>query len=71
VLAADANDWTFERHPEAASFAPPTPFPLHHLIESLDSRQAPAANIRDAQRSLRVALAAYQAAREGKAVRIG
>jgi predicted dehydrogenase len=70
VLAAGANDWVFERHPEAASFAPPAPFPLHHLIESLDSGKAPAANIRDAQRSLRVGLAAYQSAREGRAIRL-
>ena len=39
VLAAGAADWVFERQPEPPSFAPPTPFPLYHLIECLENEK--------------------------------
>jgi predicted dehydrogenase len=69
VLAAGAADWVFERHSEPP-FTPALPFPLHHLIECLDSNQAPVASIRDARRSFVAAMAAYASAREGRAVRV-
>jgi predicted dehydrogenase len=70
VLAAGANDWVFERQSEPPSFAPPTPFPLYHLIDCLENNKPPVATIRDARRSLKVALAAYESAREGRAIRL-
>jgi predicted dehydrogenase len=70
VLAAGAADWVFERQSEPPSYAPPTPFPLAHLIDALENKRPPAASIRDARRSLQVALAAYESAREGRAVRL-
>jgi predicted dehydrogenase len=68
VLAAGAADWVFERQSEPPSFAPPTPFPLAHLIDSLENKTPAAAAIQDARRSLKVALAAYESAREGRAI---
>jgi predicted dehydrogenase len=70
VLAAGANDWVFERQSEPPSFAPPTPFPLYHLIDCLENNKPPVATIRDARRSLRVALAAYESAKQGSPVRL-
>ena len=69
VLAAGADNWVFERQAEPP-FRAATPFPLDHLIDCLDNGQTPAATIRDARRSLVVALAAYESAREGRAVRL-
>ena len=69
VLAAGANDWVFERQSEPP-FRTAPPFPLNHLIECLDNNQQPAATIRDARQSLVVAMAAYESAREGRAVRL-
>jgi predicted dehydrogenase len=69
VLAAGASDWMFERQSEVP-FAPPTPFPLGHLIDCLERNVKTAATIRDARRSLVVALAAYESARHGRAVRL-
>jgi predicted dehydrogenase len=67
VLAAGAADWVFERQSEEP-FVPPAPFPLAHLIECLEHNRQPAATIQDARRSLVVALAAYQSARERRPV---
>ena len=67
VLAAGACDWVFERQ-AAAPFGPAAPFPLTHLIECLETNRQPAATIHDARRSLVVAMAAYQSAREGRPV---
>jgi len=69
VLAAGAADWVFERQTEPP-FRPAPPSPLNHLIDCLDHNRTPAATIRDARRSLVVALAAYESAREGRAVRL-
>lgn len=69
VLAAGATDWVFERQ-SPPPFAPPTPVPLAHLIECLETARPMAATIRDARRSLRVALAAYESARTGRAVQV-
>jgi predicted dehydrogenase len=68
VLAAGAPDWTFERHPEAPGFAPPAPFPLSHLIESLDQNRPPIASIREARDAFVAAMAAYESARLGRTV---
>jgi predicted dehydrogenase len=69
VLAAGASDWVFERQSEPP-FTPPSPFPLSHLIECLENNQRPAATIQDARSSFVAAMAAYESAREGRAVRL-
>jgi predicted dehydrogenase len=69
VLAAGASDWTFERQSEPP-FAPAAPFPLNHLIECLESGREPVANIEDARASFVAAMAAYESARTGQAVRL-
>lgn len=69
VLAAGASDWVFERQSEPP-FTPPSPFPLGHLIECLENNQRPAATIQDARQSFVAAMAAYESAREGRAVRL-
>jgi scyllo-inositol 2-dehydrogenase (NAD+) len=70
VLAAGAADWVFERAAEAPSFAPPAPFPLAHLIDCLQTGKEPIANIREARASFAAAMAAYEAARQGRPVKI-
>ncbi len=70
VLAAGADDWVFERDAaELMGYA--APFPLNHLIECVENDTPSPASIEDARASFRVALAAYEAAREGRAVRLG
>jgi predicted dehydrogenase len=69
VLAAGAPDWIFERQSEEP-FVPPSPFPLTHLIDCLEHDRQPAATIQEARRSLVVALAAYESARQGRAVHL-
>jgi predicted dehydrogenase len=64
VLAAGAADWVFERQMDLGQS------PLDHLIECLDHGRPTVAGIRDAQASFIAAMAAYDAARERKAVRI-
>jgi predicted dehydrogenase len=71
VLAAGASDWVFERQAEAPPFAPPAPFPLAHLVDCLDNNQQPIASIQDARSSFVVAMAAYESARSGRAVKLG
>jgi predicted dehydrogenase len=69
VLAAGASDWTFERSGEEP-FGPPSPGPLGHLVECLRTGHAPMATIRDARESFRIALAAYESARESRPIRL-
>lgn len=69
VLAAGAANWSFERD-AAEILTAPAPFPLNHLIECVERDLASPASIEDAREALRVALAAYQAAREGRAVQL-
>jgi predicted dehydrogenase len=69
VLAAGAADWVYERQSEAPS-APPSPFPLTHLIDCLENNRTPVATIRDARQSFVAAMAAYDAAREGRPVHL-
>ena len=69
VLAAGAEDWVYERQSEAP-FAPPSPFPLTHLIDCLENNRTPIATIRDARQSFAAAMAAYDAAREGRPVHL-
>ncbi len=69
VLAAGARDWVFERQaddPLAAS----VPVPLDHLIDCLENQRQPMATIQDARKSLIVALAAYESARERRPIRL-
>jgi predicted dehydrogenase len=67
VLAAGAANWVFERE-VGEPFGAPSPFPLDHLIKCIEHDRQSAASIQEARASFRVALAAYQAAREGRAV---
>jgi predicted dehydrogenase len=67
VLAAGASGWVFERDAREP-FGPPSPFPLDHLIDCVENDRQSAASIQEARRSFRVALAAYQAAREARPV---
>jgi predicted dehydrogenase len=69
VLAAGARDWVYERRSEEP-FAPATPLPLDHLIESLETGSPTVADIDDARRSLIAALAAYDSARQGRPVEL-
>jgi hypothetical protein len=67
VLAAGASGWVFERE-AGEPFGPPSPFPLDHLIECVESDRQSAASIQEARKSFRVALAAYQSARVGQPI---
>ena len=67
VLEAGAADWVFERQSEDP-FTPPLPFPLAHLIDCLESGRQTPASIHEARRSLVVALAAYESARQRRPV---
>lgn len=69
VLAAGAADWVFERN-SRPSYGPPVPFPLNLLIDALDTGTKPAATIQDARKAFAVAMAAYEAARTRRPVRI-
>lgn len=69
VLRAGASDWVYERS-SAAPFAPPTPMPLAHLIDCLENGTEPIADARDARDAFAAAMAAYDSARNGRAVRI-
>jgi predicted dehydrogenase len=69
VLAAGAADWVFERQSEIP-FAPPTPFPLGHLIDSLEKEAPTIATIGEARKSFVLAMAAYDSARKGQPVRL-
>jgi predicted dehydrogenase len=69
LLAAGAENWVFELQGEAP-FAPSSPFPLNHLIDCLEGRATPVATIHDARRAFVVAMAAYESARTGQAVRL-
>jgi predicted dehydrogenase len=68
VLAAGAEDWVFERRGEA--FGPPSPFPLNHLVDCIDTGHTPLATVRDARDAFVVAMSAYQSAREGRPIRL-
>jgi predicted dehydrogenase len=70
ILAAGAADWVFERQAEPPSFAPPAPFPLGHLVDCLNTGKEPVASVREAREAFAAALAAYEAARLGRAVNI-
>ena len=67
VLAAGASDWVFERKARDL-FQSDIPMPLDHLIDCLEQGHSPIADIREARQSFAVALAAYQAALEGRSV---
>ena len=71
VLAAGAADWVFERQAEPPHFAPPTPFPLAHLVDCLQSNTPTIATVREAREAFVAAMAAYEAARSGGRVEVG
>jgi predicted dehydrogenase len=62
LLAAGAADWTFERQMETG------PTPLDHLLDCLESGRPTMATIEDARRAFVAAMAAYDAARLGRAI---
>lgn len=69
VLSKGATNWVFEREaPEP--FGAPSPFPLDHLIECIENNRNSPASIQEARQSFRAAMAAYEAARTGKAVSV-
>ena len=53
---------------KVSAFNPPSPFPLTHLIDCLETNCQPAATIQEARHSLIVALAAYQSASQRRPV---
>src|SRR5262249_46915392 len=67
VLSAGASGWIFERE-VGEPFGSPSPFPLDHLIECVENDRQSTASIQEARKSFRVALAAYQSAREGRPI---
>jgi predicted dehydrogenase len=67
VLAAGASGWVFERD-QGVPYGPAAFLPLTHLIECLENQRQPAVTIQEAHTALRVALAAYAAARRGTPV---
>jgi predicted dehydrogenase len=69
VLSAGASHWVYEGQPEEL-FAPPSPFPLNHLIDCLERNHQPVATIQEARKSFIVAMAAYESAREKRPVRL-
>ena len=69
MLAAGADDWVFERQSEEP-FGPPSPSPLDHLIDCIEANEPSPAGIEEARKSFIVAMAAYQAAREARPVRL-
>jgi predicted dehydrogenase len=69
VLAAGAEDWIYERE-AGEPFGPPSPSPLDHLIDCLESNRPTPASVEEARKSFRVAMAAYRSAREGRPVRV-
>jgi predicted dehydrogenase len=69
VLAAGAADWVFERQPEDR-FSATAPLILNHLIDCLDRKRKPDVTIQQARSAFRVAMAAYESAREGRPVEI-
>lgn len=69
VLAAGADNWAFERD-AAELMGASSPFPLDHLIECVERDQPSPASIQEARESFRIAMAAYEAAREGRAIRL-
>jgi hypothetical protein len=64
VLAAGAADWVFERQMDLGQS------PLEHLIDCLERGRPTIATIRDAQAAFIAAMAAYDAARQRRAVKI-
>lgn len=69
VLAAGARGWVFEQQSEEP-FVPTSPVLLAHLIDCLENNRQPAATIQEARRSLVVAMAAYESAREGRPIHL-
>jgi predicted dehydrogenase len=69
ILAKQASHWVFER-PAAEPFAPPRPGALDYLITCIEEQKQPVATIHEARKSFAVALAAYESARLGRAVKL-
>lgn len=68
VLAAGAPNWVFER-PMGEYFVSSPPTALDYAIRCIENNEEPVANIQEALKSFKLAMAAYEAAREGTTVR--
>ncbi len=64
VLASGAKDWVFERQMDLGQS------PIDHLIACLDEGKQTVGTIEDARRSFVAAMAAYDAARQGRPVNV-
>jgi predicted dehydrogenase len=64
VLAAGAKDWVFEQHRDHG------PSSLDHLLDCLEQGRQTIGTIDDAHKSFVAGMAAYEAARAGKAVEL-
>ena len=69
VLASGADDWVFERQ-VAEPFAQAVPLTLDHLVACLEHGRPPVTTIAEARDTFRVAMAAYDSAREGRTVHL-
>ena len=69
VLAAGAADWIFERQPEK-QFSATFPLALNHLVECVDHKRQPDVTIRQARSAFVAAMAAYESAKTGRAVKL-
>jgi predicted dehydrogenase len=69
VLRAGAADWTIERS-SSPPFVPDAPMPLAHLIECLETGSNPIGTVAEARDAFVATMAAYEAARAGRPVRL-
>jgi len=69
VLKAGSPRWVIER-PAPEYMAEPIPAALDHLLDCVEQGKQPVPTIEDARVSLRTGLAAYEAARLGRPVRL-
>ena len=69
VLRAGAADWMLERAANPP-FGPDVPMPLAHVIDCLESGEGPIGTVTEARDAFVVMMAAYEAARSGRPVRL-
>ncbi len=69
VLRAGASDWVVERA-SSPPFAPEVPLPLAHLIDCLEAGSNPIGTVAEARDAFVATMAAYDAARVGRPVRL-
>lgn len=69
VLRAGATNWVMERGADPP-FIPDAPMPLAHLIECLETGTQPIGTVAEARDGFVATMAAYEAARAGRTVRV-